>query len=164
MEEYEHLKPGVRESLPEVDQISDQDLRERVVAAWAMALSETEFTTIDEIRPSGNPDSPRAKNAERKPIICAAWRASHWRWRIPWRASSGRSGLTGICCWPRLCATISASLSSLVPKTGNAGAPTQRRPDSRPCAIPCTALTSRSRRGCRKRCVTRRADIRARVN
>ncbi len=61
MEEYEHLKPGVRESLPEVDQISDPDLRERVVAAWAMALSETEFTTIDEIRPSGNPDSPALK-------------------------------------------------------------------------------------------------------
>ena len=59
---YEDLKPGVRENLPEVDDISDADLRDRVVTAWAMALSETEFKRIDEIRPSGNPDSPALKS------------------------------------------------------------------------------------------------------
>jgi putative nucleotidyltransferase with HDIG domain len=56
------LKPGVRENLPEVDEITDPDLRERVVAAWAMALSETEFKRIDEIRPSGNPNSPALRS------------------------------------------------------------------------------------------------------
>ena len=59
---YEDLKPGVRENLPEVDEISDADLRDRVVTAWAMALSETEFKRIDEIRPSGNPDSPALRS------------------------------------------------------------------------------------------------------
>ncbi len=59
---YEDLKPGVRENLPEVDEITDPDLRERVVAAWAMALSETEFKRIDEIRPSGNPNSPALRS------------------------------------------------------------------------------------------------------
>ncbi len=59
---YEDLKPGVRENLPEVDDISDADLRDRVVTAWAMALSETEFKRIDEIRPSGNPDSPALRS------------------------------------------------------------------------------------------------------
>ena len=61
MPDYDHLMQGVRENLPEVDDIGDADLRERVVAAWAMALSETEFARIDEIRPSGNPDSPPLK-------------------------------------------------------------------------------------------------------
>ena len=59
---YEDLKPGVHENLPEVDEISDADLRDRVVTAWAMALSETEFKRIDEIRPSGNPDSPALRS------------------------------------------------------------------------------------------------------
>ena len=37
MPDYDHLMQGVRENLPEVDDIDDADLRERVVAAWAMA-------------------------------------------------------------------------------------------------------------------------------
>src|SRR5215207_5085536 len=58
MATVEELRAGVRTSLPEIEQITDAELRERVVEAWALALSETEFTSIDEIRPSGGPDSP----------------------------------------------------------------------------------------------------------
>lgn len=58
MAAIEELEQGVRKSLPEIAEIKDPDLRERVVKAWALALSETEFTSIDAIRPSGNPESP----------------------------------------------------------------------------------------------------------
>ncbi len=58
MPSMEELRAGVRGSLPEVNEIQDEDLRNRVVEAWAFALSQSEFTSIDEIRPSGNPDTP----------------------------------------------------------------------------------------------------------
>ena len=61
MSNYERLKPGVRKSLPEVDLIADPDLRDRVVSAWAMSLAETEFQSIEEMRPSGNPNTPPLK-------------------------------------------------------------------------------------------------------
>src|SRR5262245_57851056 len=54
----EALREGVRASLPEVALIADADLRERVIDAWALALSHSEFATIEEIPASGNPDSP----------------------------------------------------------------------------------------------------------
>ena len=55
------LRQGVRESLPEIAEIHDTELREKVVEAWALALSQTEFRRIEEIRPSGNPKSPTMK-------------------------------------------------------------------------------------------------------
>lgn len=58
MATMEALQAGVRESLPEIAQIKDGGLREKVVEAWALALAETEYTSIDEIRASGGPDSP----------------------------------------------------------------------------------------------------------
>lgn len=61
MATMEELRQGVRQSLPEVEQIADTDLRARVVEAWALALSQSEFTRIEEIRPSGNPDTPPMK-------------------------------------------------------------------------------------------------------
>ena len=61
MAAYESFKEGVVKSLPEINEISDADLRERVTNAWAMALAETEFGSIDEIRASGNPDTPAMK-------------------------------------------------------------------------------------------------------
>jgi putative nucleotidyltransferase with HDIG domain len=42
----------------ELAQIRDEDLRAKVVEAWAFALSQTEFTAIEQIRASGNPTSP----------------------------------------------------------------------------------------------------------
>lgn len=52
------LRQGVRESLPELDEIRDAALRDKVVEAHALALSETEFTRLEELRPSGNYDTP----------------------------------------------------------------------------------------------------------
>lgn len=54
----ETLREGVRASLPEVAQIGDADLRERVIDAWALALSHSEYARIEEIPASGNPGGP----------------------------------------------------------------------------------------------------------
>ena len=52
------LRQGVRESLPELDDIQDADLRDKVVEALALALSETEFERLEEMRPSANYNTP----------------------------------------------------------------------------------------------------------
>ena len=52
------LRQSVRKSLPEIDDIRDVDLRNKVVEALALALSETEFERIEEMRPSANYDTP----------------------------------------------------------------------------------------------------------
>ena len=57
----EPLRQGVVESLPELELIKDEVLRNKCVDAWALALSETEFESIDEIRGSGNWDTPAMK-------------------------------------------------------------------------------------------------------
>ncbi len=61
MADMDVLRKRVRESLPEIEQIKDPELRERAVEAWALALSQSEFERIEDIRPSGNPDSPALK-------------------------------------------------------------------------------------------------------
>jgi putative nucleotidyltransferase with HDIG domain len=58
MADLDALRDGVRQSLPEIAEIADAELRDQVVEAWALALSQTEFARIEEIRPSGNPKSP----------------------------------------------------------------------------------------------------------
>src|SRR5437867_7094833 len=55
------LREGVRRSLPEVEEIRDPELRAQVVEAWALSLSRTEFERIEQIRPSGNPNTPPMK-------------------------------------------------------------------------------------------------------
>ncbi len=57
----DELRESVRRSLPELADIADETLRAQVVEAWAFALSETEFTSIEQIRGSGNPDTPAMK-------------------------------------------------------------------------------------------------------
>ena len=57
----EELRSGVRESLPEISQIRDEDLREKVVEVHARALAETRFKRIEDIPASGVPDSPLMK-------------------------------------------------------------------------------------------------------
>jgi putative nucleotidyltransferase with HDIG domain len=61
MADLEALRQGVRQSLPEIAEIRDAELREKVVDAWALALSQTEFQRIEEIRASGNPKTPKMK-------------------------------------------------------------------------------------------------------
>jgi 23S rRNA maturation-related 3'-5' exoribonuclease YhaM len=56
------LRDGVRKSLPELSLIGDIDLREKCIDAWALALSQTEFQTIEDIPPTGTPTSPYLKS------------------------------------------------------------------------------------------------------
>ena len=50
------LEDGIRQSFgPELDLISDEDLREKVVRAWALSLSKSEFKSVEEITGSGGP-------------------------------------------------------------------------------------------------------------
>src|SRR5215472_2593233 len=61
MADLDTLRQGVRESLPEIGEIRDAELRAKVVEAWALSLSQSEFRRIEDIRPSGNPKSPTMK-------------------------------------------------------------------------------------------------------
>ena len=58
MEIPEALRQRVRKSLPEVEDIQDEELREKVVDAWALALAETEFESLEDIPCSGVPEAP----------------------------------------------------------------------------------------------------------
>lgn len=51
------LRETVRRELPEISEIKDPDLRDKVVEAWATALADSSFNSISEIKPSGNPDT-----------------------------------------------------------------------------------------------------------
>jgi len=42
-------KEAVRGSLPEVDEIEDGELREKVILSWAMALKETSFARLEDV-------------------------------------------------------------------------------------------------------------------
>ncbi len=57
-ETFEDLRQGVRDSLPELAMINDPTLREQVVELHALALAETSFKKIEDIPPSGVPESP----------------------------------------------------------------------------------------------------------
>jgi 23S rRNA maturation-related 3'-5' exoribonuclease YhaM len=57
----EELRVGVRDSLPEIALIEDANLREQVVEVHARALAETRFSRIEDIPPTGVPDSPAMK-------------------------------------------------------------------------------------------------------
>ncbi len=61
MASMEELRKSVRKTLPEIDFIKDDDLREKVVEAWAFSLSKSEFTSIDQIKASGVPGSAPIK-------------------------------------------------------------------------------------------------------
>jgi putative nucleotidyltransferase with HDIG domain len=61
MADLDALRQGVRESLPEIGEIRDAELQAKVVEAWALSLSQSEFRRIEDIRPSGNPKSPTMK-------------------------------------------------------------------------------------------------------
>jgi putative nucleotidyltransferase with HDIG domain len=58
MPDVEVLRAAVTESLPEIEEIYDPILREKVTEVWTRALSESEFERIEDIPASGNPDTP----------------------------------------------------------------------------------------------------------
>ncbi len=77
MASMEELRQGVVESLPEVNEIKDEGLRGLVIEAWAFALSQSEFTSIDQIRGSGVPDSPALKDGTQAEHLRGVARMAH---------------------------------------------------------------------------------------
>lgn len=63
MEIPEPLRESVRRSLPEVGEIQDEELRERVIDAWALALAGTEFESLDDIPCSPVPEAEEVPGA-----------------------------------------------------------------------------------------------------
>lgn len=61
MQISEAQREAVARTLPEVKEIQDEVLRIKVIDAWAYSLSNSSFDSIDEIRASGNPDTPKMK-------------------------------------------------------------------------------------------------------
>jgi putative nucleotidyltransferase with HDIG domain len=49
------LKAQILEELPEIGEIRNPDLREKVIEAWALALAKSSYRSIKEIPPAGNP-------------------------------------------------------------------------------------------------------------
>jgi putative nucleotidyltransferase with HDIG domain len=77
MASMERLRASVRKSLPEVNLIKNRTLRDKVVEAWAYALSQSEFTSIDQIKPSGNPNTPPLKKGTQSQHLRAVARTAH---------------------------------------------------------------------------------------
>ena len=64
MATMEQLRDSVQRLLPEVDEIKDKELRKKVIEAWAIALSESEFTSIDDIPAQATPQHPPFKEGQ----------------------------------------------------------------------------------------------------
>jgi putative nucleotidyltransferase with HDIG domain len=60
-QQMEALRAGVVQSLPEIAEIVDSQLRAKVVEVHALALAETEYERIEDIPPCGIPGSPPMK-------------------------------------------------------------------------------------------------------
>jgi putative nucleotidyltransferase with HDIG domain len=58
------LRTQVCEELPEIGQITNRELQQKVVEAWAFALVHSSFNSIREIPPAGNPDYNQAKRGD----------------------------------------------------------------------------------------------------
>jgi len=58
----DEIRQNVIQSLPELDEIKAESLRNQVIEAWTYSLSHSSFKSIDEIRSSGNPDTPGLKS------------------------------------------------------------------------------------------------------
>ena len=62
MERDHELCESVVRSLPELNEIQSESLRELVVDAWVYSLGHSTFRSIEEIPASGNPDTPKLKS------------------------------------------------------------------------------------------------------
>lgn len=65
----DELRATVRKELPEVDEIRDADLRQKVIEAWALCLAHSSFSSIDEIEPAANPGVNRLKKGRQSDHI-----------------------------------------------------------------------------------------------
>ena len=57
MADLESLRTSVRQSLPEIADIREPSLRDKVVEAWTVALAETEYERIEDLHGTGGPRS-----------------------------------------------------------------------------------------------------------
>lgn len=62
MDDLPRLRAGVRESLPELAGFVDTDLADKIVEAWALSLSQTEFERIEDLPGSPNPGPPALRD------------------------------------------------------------------------------------------------------
>jgi putative nucleotidyltransferase with HDIG domain len=53
----EAMRAAILEEMPEIGWIGDEDLRNKVVDAWAAAVASSSFSRIADMKPSGNYDS-----------------------------------------------------------------------------------------------------------
>ena len=65
----DELRATVRKELPEVDDIRDEDLRRKVIEAWALCLAHSSFESIDMIEPAANPGVNRLKKGRQSDHI-----------------------------------------------------------------------------------------------
>lgn len=65
----DELRATVRKELPEVEDIQDVDLRQKVIEAWALCLAHSSFVSIDAIEPAANPGVNRLKNGKQSDHI-----------------------------------------------------------------------------------------------
>jgi hypothetical protein len=77
--ELVELGEGVRESLPEIGLISDENVREQVVELHAHALGETPYRRIEAIPASGVPESPLMTGGRTR-TTTVAWRRLPSAW------------------------------------------------------------------------------------
>src|SRR6516164_4607728 len=49
------MREGIVRDLPEIRDVTDKALQEKVIDAWVMALSQTKYRAISEVPPWGNP-------------------------------------------------------------------------------------------------------------
>jgi putative nucleotidyltransferase with HDIG domain len=62
MADLEKIRQGVLRSLPEIADIKDAGLQEKVADAWVLALSESEYEALEDMSSAGVPGSAEHKN------------------------------------------------------------------------------------------------------
>ena len=142
MQISEELRQSVIRSLPEVNEISDETLRNQVIDAWAYSLGKSSFKSIDEIRASGNPDTPPLKRGTQ----------THHIRGVTLLAMRTYDELTGM--FPELeCRSRSPDCLCVVPRCGQAVGVRSRKPSALARIAGCCRVSINSASGLRCACL-----------
>ncbi len=60
----DRLRKKIRAEIPEVEEIKDANLRDKVVEAWSLAIAQSSFKSISEIPGAGNPNEKVLKKGD----------------------------------------------------------------------------------------------------
>lgn len=60
----DELRQQISQELPEIAQITEQELRTRTIEAWAYAIAHSSFASIHDIPPAGNPGVQEARRGD----------------------------------------------------------------------------------------------------